>query len=307
MDKLSFDIRVADFLRRCFAFYIRKRLRVTTLIDIETQQNEAWDSLFSGNTSEYVYSLSVDTKIILHKDSMLCKYIYFGFEEEEVEFLRKYLKAGDNFIDIGSNVGLYSLIAAELIGNTGTVLAFEPTPETFARLIENISINNIKIISANNIGLSDRSGRSKLYTSKDGFDAWNSFAKLPQLENSSETMVAISTLDDILAINQKKMDVSLIKLDVEGWEYFVLQGSKDLLSKSDAPVIMVEFNEVNAFSAGYYCGNIYDLLKEYGYEWYKYDSISNSLIAQPKKLHYACENLIAVKDIEKVIFRISDN
>jgi FkbM family methyltransferase len=64
------------------------------------------------------------------------------FENDELTFLERYLKEGDVFIDVGANIGIFSLVAAKMVGATGKVISFEPTLSTFQRLNENIILNN---------------------------------------------------------------------------------------------------------------------------------------------------------------------
>ena len=97
-----------------------------------------------------------------------------------------------------------------------------------------------------------------------------------------------------------------MKIDVEGWEMYVLKGASKLLSSIHSPVLMVEFTEDNAFAAGFYCGEIFEFVRSFGYEWYRYNASSNTLELQKKKLHYPYENLIAIKDLKKVMIRLKD-
>ena len=231
-------------------------------------------------------------KINLYKDSILSKLIYEGFEKEETGYVISKLNEGDIFIDIGTNIGLFSLIASQIVGEKGKVISFEPTPSTFSRLIENIEINNLKNIDARNIGLSDKSDELTFYMSKNGHDAWNSFA--PSLDNKLEKEIKVpeSTLDFELE-NIDKSKITLVKIDVEGWEKFVLYGGKDFFVNYN-PIVMVEFTEENTFNAGYAVHDIYDIMQDFGYVWHKiYDG---KLVLESKKMHYPYDNLIAIKN-----------
>jgi hypothetical protein len=89
-----------------------------------------------------------------------------------------------------------------------------------------------------------------------------------------------------------------VKIDVEGWEKFVLYGGKDFLVNYN-PIVMVEFTEENTFNAGYPVYDIYDIMQDFGYVWY---GINNGeLVKKEKKLHYPYDNLIAIKDNIKEI------
>ncbi len=296
----SLDIKAARFIQRCMSYYLDKRISIK---DEEVEKNKTWLNLFSSGQDKFQVDLTENIKFNLYKDSLLCKCIYFGFEESELSFLKTFLKPEDCFVDIGSNIGLFSVLASPLVGKKGTIYAFEPTPKTFTRLMENIKLNSLTNLFPENIGLSDTSGSMSFYTSNNEYDAWNSMVRLSQLEDSSKININVSALDEYVE-SKDIQKINLIKLDVEGWEYNVLRGSSNVLSWKDAPVLMVEFNENNAFTAGYYCGQVYEYVESFGYKWYIYDVASNSLIQQEKRLHYVYENLIAVKDIDSCNKRI---
>ena len=113
----------------------------------------------------------------------------------------------------------------------------------------------------------------------------------------------VSTLDfELKGIEKDK--ISLIKIDVEGWEKFVLCGASHLLTNY-SPVIIVEFTETNTFAAGYFVQDIYDLMERFGYEWFRYKE--GKLIKESKQLHYPYDNLIATKNVVNLRNRLSKN
>jgi FkbM family methyltransferase len=253
--------------------------------------NESWDNLFKEKRF-FEFNLENDVKINLYKDSVLSRLIYDGFEKEETNYLLKILKKGDIFVDIGTNIGLFSLLASKIVGDEGKVLCFEPAPLTFSRLKENISLNDFKNIDARNIGLSNTKGELTFYVSNNGHDAWNSFAPSQDNKLESSIQVPVSTLDmELQYIDKTK--IKLVKIDVEGWEKFVLFGGKDFLVNFN-PIVMVEFTEENTFNAGYPVYEIYDIIQDFGYVWYRISK--GELVKEVKKLHYPYDNLIAIKN-----------
>ncbi|MBS1507548.1 MAG: FkbM family methyltransferase [Bacteroidetes bacterium] len=280
------------FLFRVLDYFHRKAKN--RVVNNEARNNEEkWSALFGGKDS-ILFALNNKVKIKLLKANVLSRLIFDGFEENEIEFVTKALKKGDVFVDIGANIGLFSLIASPLVDSTGKVISFEPSPETFSRLIENVSLNNLTNISARNIGLSDSEGELMLNVSGDGHDAWNTFAAVSDEKFHSTKSVPVFTLDDQL-VEEAKEKISLVKIDVEGWEKFVLVGGKTFFQKF-APVVMMEFTESNTFSAGYMVQELYDLMVSWGYRWYSYKN--GELHPEAKRLHYPYDNLIATKDIE---------
>ena len=229
----------------------------------------------------------------------MSRLIHFGFENDEIEFVTKYVKAGDIFIDIGANIGLFSLVASPIVGLQGKVISYEPTPKTYNRFIENIKLNRITNINAKNIGLSDSESYLNLNISDSGYDAWNTFAPNEVGNKSKFTStvnVKVMTLDQELD-ELNKANISLVKIDVEGWEKFVLLGGESFFRKY-SPVVMIEFTEENTFAAGYYVYELFDLLLDWGYKWYSYND--HNLIPEIKRLRYPYTNLIAIKNIEHV-------
>ena len=88
------------------------------------------------------------------------------YEPETSKFIVKTLKKGDTFIDIGANNGYFSLMASILVGSTGKVYAFEPTPDSFKRLQTNVHVNKFKNIKLFECALGDKDGKIKLNVSK---------------------------------------------------------------------------------------------------------------------------------------------
>ena len=240
----------------------------------------------------FQFNLNHDVKINLYKDSVLSRLIYDGFEKQETNYLTTVLKSGDVFIDIGANIGLFSLLASKLVGEEGKVICFEPSLDVFSRLEENILSNNFTNIDCRNIGLSDKEGELTFYTSKNGHDAWNSFAPSQDDKLEKEIKVEVSTLDSELSDINKAL-IKLVKIDVEGWEKFVLNGGRDFFVNFN-PIVMVEFTEENTFNAGYSVYEIYDLMQSWGYSWYRI--IDGKLVREVKKMRYPYANLIAKKE-----------
>lgn len=243
-------------------------------------------------------------KMKLYSDSIISKEIYFDvFENSELKFLQHFLKKDDVFIDAGSNVGLYSLYASPVVGENGKVFAFEPVTQSFIRLEENIALNDLTNIIPVKVALSDTDGLSQIQLAENGFDAWNSLAKPSLGKLSGFENVKIQMLDHYLAEAKVTDTISLIKIDVEGWEIPVLKGCETVL-KDQSPVLMVEFTDKNAVNAGYTCKQLYCLIQDYGYSLFSYNSSKNSLIIHELQDEYPYMNLIAAKDIAVVNDRL---
>ncbi|HEV3223253.1 MAG TPA: FkbM family methyltransferase [Puia sp.] len=289
---VTFDIRVINFLVRNLDKYIIWKQRKET-----KKSGKSWLSLFR-DSDNIIHPLQDGLMIKLYKDSILSRFIYEGFETTEIKFLNYFLKEGDCFVDIGSNIGMFSLYASRMVGPSGLVIAFEPASETYKRMLENIKLNNIENIKPNLLGLSDKDEVLELNISSNGYEAWNTFVKTADKKFSLKEKVEVKSLDNFLRGNAIDINkISLIKLDVEGFEINVLKGSSELLASQNAPVFMVEFTDDNAISAGNCCHELYKLLLQYNYSWYSYDAALNKLNWEPMRLSYPYNNLIAVKNV----------
>ena len=145
-----------------------------------------------------------------------------------------------------------------------------------------------------------------MFISLDGHSAWNSFGKPSDGTLYKKEIFETISLDRIIEIHRNEINkIDLIKIDVEGWEIPVLEGGVGVLGVEDAPVLMVEFTEVNAKNAGYSCAELYKLGEQYDYKWYEYNSKNKKLTWSPLKSDYPYKNLIAIKNLEDVKKRLS--
>jgi FkbM family methyltransferase len=257
-----------------------------------------------NETESVVIDVGDNAKLKLFTDSVLSETIYVGrFENAELDFVKRYLKKDDVFLDIGANVGLFTVVGASKVGTQGKVYSFEPVKKTYTRLSENVQLNNFTCVKLFNAGLSNTDGELEMTTSAEGFDAWNSFGKPTAGSNFIKEKVAIYKLDSCISQNDIS-NVNLAKIDVEGWECNVMIGGKDLFSSDNAPDLLVEFTEENCKNAGFTCAGLYDILIDFGYKMFLYDEARKTLIPEPKRKVYTHINIVATKNPDRVIKRI---
>ncbi len=244
-------------------------------------------------------------RIRLYFDSELARLIYCDdFEIGERHFVSAFLRPGDAFVDVGANIGLFSLVAANRVGDSGKVYAFEPSGKTFHRLRENTKLNILRNVQCIQLALSDESGESPFYISEDGFDAWNSIARPIAGKLFAKEIVQCETWDRFARAHDLVGRVTMMKIDVEGWETRVLEGAKEHLSRQDAPLLQVEFTEEAAVSAGSSCKGVYRALENFGYRMFTYDSRKRELVHDPLRENYPYINLIATKRPEETNIRL---
>ncbi|MGR3914250.1 MAG: FkbM family methyltransferase [Gammaproteobacteria bacterium] len=147
------------------------------------------------------------------------------------------LQKGDVAIDAGANIGWYSLLLDKIAAGSGArTLAFEPYPENFHWLVENITRNNAKSVTAICKGVSAKSGKSAMYLEPDG----GALSMLPLSNLRGAMPVETVTLDEYLkAENIEPRRVRFVKMDIEGFELMALRGAGELLQT--CPLMMIEY------------------------------------------------------------------
>lgn len=166
----------------------------------------------------------------------LSLYLDGVFEPFETEIVKKEIKRGDTFLDIGANVGYYTLLAAKLVGKSGKVYAFEPDPHNFSILKKNVSLNGYNNVVLTNKAVSDYTGRTRLFLSEDN-GGHHRICSSP--EERKSIFVDTVTLDDFF--KQKKVQINFIKMDIEGAEGRALEGMTQLLKKNRKVYLLTEF------------------------------------------------------------------
>lgn len=153
-------------------------------------------------------------------------------EKYETELFKSVVKKGDIVVDIGANIGYYTLIAAKLVGEEGKVYAFEPEPYNFGLLLRNIETNGYKNIIPVQKGISNKRGMSKLFLSPENLGA-HTLYNLDQERKFVE--VETITIDEYFE-SEEKIDV--VKIDVEGAEEIVLDGMQKIIKKNNLKIFI---------------------------------------------------------------------
>lgn len=166
--------------------------------------------------------------------------MYFGsYAPLVVDTMRRLLRPGDTFFDVGANVGYLSAIAAGFVGTSGKVHAFEPAPEHFVRLKRLAQLNPQYTIIANGCAAGESETQATIYvTHEAGQSTLVGLYKCPR-EISRAEKVRVIRLDSYIA--QVGIDrVALIKIDVEGYELPVLKGLEGYFRAGRRPPIICE-------------------------------------------------------------------
>lgn len=173
------------------------------------------------------------------------------------------LEAGQCFVDIGANCGLYSVMASQRVGPTGLVIAFEPCATTFALLEQNLSLNGARNVLAENKAVAAVPGPALLDMTTTGHTG--RFA-ITEREDQAGTPVQCTRIDADDRMSAAIGDrPTVIKVDVEGYEVAALQGVTSLLLRPQTYMVVVEVDDANLRRYGESRESLYRLLENYGF------------------------------------------
>jgi len=214
------------------------------------------------------------------------------FEKGSEVVFQSLLSSGMVVLDIGANLGIYTLYALQA---GCEVYSFEPTPSTFDILKKNVKVNgfeNSNKLQLINKAVSDKNGTVDFYI-KQGICGQNSLFKGTDTLDS----IAVETIiaDDYL----KGLDkVDIIKIDVEGAEYYAMLGLKNIIARSPEIKILIEFSPENMRNTNLSPKILLDLIKEYGFKYYLIEEDKGTLTAVDDITLYTCYsvNLLLTKN-----------
>jgi len=188
------------------------------------------------------------------------KIIYTGdYESPLKKIFRSMIKKGDHVLDIGANIGFHTLYFAELVGSSGIVTAFEPVPVNYKALSNNIKLNKVQNIVAKNIALGTKNETITIRADEnsDNPGSYNLFDK------QGNVTIECRIGDEIVAENES---VDFIKIDVEGYESFVIEGLIQTITKHK-PVIIFEYDKAYHQKTNLPENHIFLMLSELGYSF----------------------------------------
>src|SRR5215475_5734891 len=215
------------------------------------------------------------------------------YEPNEFFLLSQILKPGMTFVDVGANMGLYTLYAARRVGTAGCTLAIESSRRELSILENNIRLNALKNVRVRANALSDEASEVELLVAQarhSGHNTLGAFGYNTPLDHREKAQANL--LDDVLAAEGLPR-VDVLKMDIEGSELKALRGAA-LTLQHDHPVLLLELSDralqhQNASSA-----DILSLLAQYGYKAYGFDAHTGLPTRLEKKSYFDSENIIAV-------------
>ena len=233
---------------------------------------------FYPNARMYPAKLKNSDTFFLDMSEEMCHTCFYHgdlpYERFTEALLRTYLREGDVFLDVGANIGYFTRIASTLVGPTGHVHAFEPMPSAIRLLRKNSE--HLANVSLYEIALSDHRGNSDFSVRKQG--ETSSLGGDPLA--AEMIRVRTDTIDNLFSAHDR---VDVIKIDVEGYEYEVLQGARATIQMNQ-PLLYFEFLAGYALARGLTIEHYDLLLKPLGYSlgWISVDYPRTPLISQSR-------------------------
>ncbi|MHB8567543.1 MAG: FkbM family methyltransferase [Nitrososphaerales archaeon] len=218
--------------------------------------NELVTQSINGITYELDLNELIDSSI----------YYRHSWEPLTTNVVSKLVKEGMITVDVGANIGYFTLLLAKLVGERGRVYAFEPTDRGFVRLCHNVELNKFRNIQLEKKALSNVTSSSKaaiqssfpLKTNTDG-------------KENREEVIEFLTLDDYTK-NHDITRIDFIKVDTDGFEHRVIQGSARTIGEM-RPIIVSEFGKYTLAKNQDSLEEMYNSLQRMGYEFYSEDSM----------------------------------
>ncbi|MEO8149871.1 MAG: FkbM family methyltransferase [Bacteroidia bacterium] len=189
--------------------------------------------------------------------------LYFGIAAEDKNALYQLVKPGMTIIDVGVNFGETLLNFSKFTGSNGQVYGFEPMPYIYQKCLHNISLNQFKNITLENLALSDQTEKLIINDPMNGNSGGTFVSRNPNPNPGKITINAL-TLDQYVSQHQIK-NMHLIKIDVEGFETNVLRGAMQTLTNFK-PILYIELSDQNLKRAGSSSIELIKLLQQHQYD-----------------------------------------
>lgn len=193
--------------------------------------------------------------------------VYAGlYDFDAMHFLLRYLRPTDAFLDVGANIGVYTILASSVV-STGMLHAFEPSSGARVRLQENVQINGLTNVRVHPVAAAEHAGPLQL--TRDG-DTTNYVVVDGGLERVEQ--IAGQAIQDVVG----SVPFALGKMDVEGYELHALRGAARMLEAHNPPVWLLEMGEFSD-RYGYSDHDLVAFLREYAYLPARYRADENAL------------------------------
>ncbi len=230
------------------------------------------DPYLAWQPHDFVASTRFGKRLAGNTTDMVQQYLYyFGLWEPDLtNWISGQLRPGDTFVDVGANIGYYSLLASALVGKTGAVVAIEASPAIFQQLERNVARNDSRNVRCANIAASDRRAKLPLFCGPEHNLGETSLYSGPGFRPAG--WVNAAPLAEILA-PAEIANARLMKIDVEGAEGLVLPGLVPLLDSGRSELeLIVEFHPQYLTEEGRRPRELIQLLETKGFHAYRLEN-----------------------------------
>lgn len=189
-------------------------------------------------------------------------YLYDIYERNTIRHLFNLCKPDMTFIDVGANIGFYSLTMAQFL-KKGEVHSFEPNPYIHKLFQKNLALNSFSNIVANPVGLSDKNETLTIHFSKSNLGA----SSVYNTSSDMHEQIRLVAFDDYCKEkNIQKID--LLKVDIEGGELNFLKGATGMIRKCEKLILVMEIMEEHCIKAGYSAAELFEYVTSLGFKAY---------------------------------------
>jgi FkbM family methyltransferase len=227
------------------------------------------------------HSLAGGGEMILDTNDRLARRIRCeeAFEPAVRREIERHASRRGNVIDIGANIGYYTILASKLIGPAKRVYAFEPQARVLIKLRRNIEASGLPNVTVFPLALSDGAGSVPFHVPQEGAESHGSIHANGRFEVMKIVDVETQRLDDVLS-NLGSPEIGLIKMDAEGAELPILRGATTLLSGPNRPVLVFEACEENCQPFDYCVYDLLHYIRSFGYRLRQLDQ--HDWVADPE-------------------------
>ena len=188
-----------------------------------------------------------DLTMRLDLSSYFERWIYLNtYDVVTIQLLRRLLRPGDAYVDAGTNLGLFALVASRAVGERGRVYAFEPAPATLDRLHENLRLSSATNVQVLAKGCWHESNLAELHEFKNSHHGEVSMRPISDKSVHRSVVIETVRIDETVPA-----PVRVLKADVEGAEWPALRGAEKLLEHRQPPHLIVELNRKTCSAFGY--------------------------------------------------------
>jgi len=239
--------------------------------------------LWEGEPHVRARRIGLDFSLDLRDNVQRILYFTGYYERRYTRFLKKYLNKGDIYVDVGAHIGIHAMVMAKALANLGggEVFAFEATEDSAMLLREAARQNGLTNLAVETLALSSVTGEIPIYGDPEKFHSNDAAVRSFYGTGAPLALVQATTFDAwARARGAGVMDV--VKIDVEGAEFAVLEGMRDSMAKHPPRIVGIEIRDYLLRRAGVDERQLRSILAEFGYEGRPRGNLDGNFIFERK-------------------------